>query len=497
VRLPCPECQKTLVLPARLIQDRERLEGKRLTCPSCQARLGVSEDGQRLVTGVTGAIGKDAAAAPPSPARGSTIPGKSPSRRVAATQVHPAAAARTLVTPSGAATPQRNDFLAASPSAPTIPSWVWAIVGSAVIFTIATTVAAAVFLPSLLVPKQGEVQIDARSVPKDAIIVIDTRQFTPSELEKPVVLPVGEHVLAVNSARHEPFRTSFSIVGKTNNEIKVTLLPLPTPEVVQKEPAKEPEKAEPKDVETAPPPSIVRNPPPDRPPVPPVPRPVIAHYEPVPKGAHVDVELTKLLDAPEKFANKIVVATGLFVVGNTASRQPDGSVTMSVHRASLHCNTFDQPAAIKREESGHIVQVDPVLARQLVDLNVFLLLGRATPVPANGWGDSVSVLTFHVEKRVDDEGSTWVPRLKEVEFVIGVHFGAIGNKRPKDAIKSVTVTGEGPTQGISQRSEWTKRMGRPYVQKLEKVISEAKIAGVIPPFRPMDNSIGRVMRNRH
>ena len=211
---------------------------------------------------------------------------------------------------------------------------------------------------------------------------------------------------------------------------------------------------------------------------------------------HVDVELANLLESPDKYANKVVVTTGLFVLGRTASRQPDSSVSMSVHRISLHCNTFQQPAAIKLADAGHLVQVDPVLARQLVDLNVFQLLGRPTGVPANAWGDSPSALTFHVEKRIDDTGSTWVPRLKEVEFIVGLHYGAIGTKRPKDAVTTVTVTREGPTKGSSQRTEWSKRLGRPYVQKLEHVMSEAKIAGVIPQFRPVDNEIGRIMRNR-
>ena len=476
VRLACPECHKNLILPARLFENLDKVRGKKFTCPSCQAQLMVADDGRSLVT----AGPMTSAVTPPAPSQtlpslsASTPPPSSQTRqRVAATMVQEAPRAQTVLerVPEIA---QQEGLVeeTGSPIAAT-PIWVWAAAGSAAICALVASVAAAfILMPSVaptkevVIPRDGQVRIDVSGVPKDAMITLDRVQKDAGDLKVPQTLRAGEHELAVSSAGFQSYRKSFVVDPAKPADVRVTLAPVPAPKPavdLTVAPRGRPEPGStPPPPPTAVPPPALRNPTLAR-------RTNISRYEPVPDGPSQDVDYPALSGNPAKYANKIVVASGLFMIVSTGPRHFDGTASLDVERVRFQFENLKRPRVVVREHKPHTIVADANLVREIDSLRTGGSASR---------NDNAVVLTFHVAKRVDGNNESWEPVLKKVEIVTFVSPVLIGEQKFRGAVKTLVVTPTGTHQGGNERTDWREHLGAPYVGALKRVVHELKKAAL-------------------
>jgi DNA-directed RNA polymerase subunit RPC12/RpoP len=503
-RLQCPSCGKSLIFPAALLADPEKVRGKRVACPSCGSRLRVAPDGLSLVAAAPGA---STAAHVPVPTRkavaplSGTIPVAQPPSRTMAMTAPPA--------PLPVAEPKRT------------PGWsitVKAVAAGLAAAVLATTVLTAlVFGPSLLRSGEGLVPIDATALKRGAAITLDGQPIELVRLSKPLSLTFGLHELTAALPGYEPYRKVFIVSGGQNPGFKLLLTAIKTPpsamhgdqlasttkpvkppvldepdlprDSPRKPPRRQPSDAAPSkkasDGERSIPRSSTRS---------------VAIFESVPDGPEDDrTTLAELLDNPSAFANRIVAPAGHYVLGSQAMQNPDGTVTAVAVRVSLHARERNL-AFLAPVEPPVLILVDPELARNLHSLKALNVTPRTPNLVSDRFGDNTAVLTFHVQKRTDSGNPVWVPVLKKAEFLVGMNYLRIGESKFMDSFLTLTVsTTERQRVGRSPRRDWSTRIGQKYISQIRHLVhnlKEVKYAQERDQMNGvMSNMLGSLLRN--
>ncbi len=477
VRLECPSCSKHLIFPAALIADHERARLKRFTCPSCQAHLRVSEAGGALV------VAKESSTQVVAP-RQATQKMASPSHPTQKLAAQTDATVRIARPPASSTirqvppspTPVEGTPVAEKKAVPAV-----AIAAAGFLTLMAATIlVAAVIVPQWNAPKAGRVHIDTSAVPAGAIFSLDGQPLDPSQLSKPLLLKAGAHELIVTKEGFRSFNRLFPVSAQEDSGFKILMTRDDPPPIVKvSDPPVVVIVAESPEVVPlpVPRPSTVRTPRPPRPdpalrstPD----RPPTVAYRPVPDGPPDEKEsLHTLLQEPDTFADRIVVPTGLYVLGPITMSNPDGTAATTVCRVALHAKT-NNIAHLEPTESPVEVQIAPDLAAHLRSLADPRSLQSRTHLIGR-WGQTAAVLTFHVQKRNDSETAAAVPILKKIEFLVGMNFYRIGEGNYKDSFKTITATASNaPFQGVSDRHDWSIRLTPRYTNQLKKVVNVIK-----------------------
>jgi hypothetical protein len=240
------------------------------------------------------------------------------------------------------------------------------------------------------------------------------------------------------------------------------------------------------------------------PPRPPRPTTAVASFERVPDGPPVERQaLQELLSNPTEFSNRVVVPSGLFVFAKNAMRNADGTATAQVAPIIFHVRGQNLHVLSPSDHPKPIV-VDPELARRLFDHHVFRLLpnppsltGRFT----DDFGDTGAVLTFHVARKVGGSRDDWVPVLKQAEFLVGMNFWRIGERKFKDSFKTLTIsTDEPPRLGLSLRTDWSEdRLNASYLAGIRHYVKNIKDLKFLSDMQRMDGvmsqALGSLLRN--
>ena len=484
-RLVCPSCARSLVFPAATLDDPEKVRGKRLSCPTCQARLRFSDDARSLLisdpaggsTGIVTPPPRQATRQVAAP-RGATIPVARPpsSQTIRQTVVtppqSPIAEAPAEPAPSAVATDTKMVKRGAVAAG---------ILGGVLI---AAVVAAILAIQGRSGPETGQVVVDASSVARGGqAYSLDGHAVEVSILARPMAMTAGDHELVVTKEGYVPFSRSFPVAADGNTGFKVLLAKEKPPEPEPKPPETVAEAVN--AAEPPPPPASSRTGgqgvhEPARTPEVSRSRPKRASIgvdslRPIPEGPALEKSRSPtLLEKPESFADRAVEPTGLYAIGRHASRNHDGTVTIPVRRITLHAHPGNLATHQQAEDAAMIV-ADPVLARHLEALKALRIDPIAGRAVAGEWGDNAAVLTFHVQKRMESAADEWVPTLMKIEFLIRMHFLRIGEGKFNDSFRSLTVTTKDPeVVGLSGRHDWSTRLGVPYTQHLKHIVHNIK-----------------------
>ena len=80
-----------------------------------------------------------------------------------------------------------------------------------------------------------------------------------------------------------------------------------------------------------------------------------------------------------------------------------------------------------------------------------------------------------------------MPVLGQAEFLIGMNYWRIGEKKFKDSFNSVTLTGDGEVRrGLSPRSDWSPRLGAAYLAEVRHVVKGVKNAKFSEQMQQLD-----------
>jgi len=511
-RRACPACRKFLVFPAALLADPEKARGKRVACPSCGARLRVADDGAALVAaaapGASTAVHVRAPAATlkavaPRPeavpvARPASTPAPGPARTVAVAALTPPARSATLVE----RVPVLPDAGPLTGRPRKIPPWAFAAAALAVAaaFLVALVTAALTYhRPKPKEAEVGRVRIDASAVPEGGWIAVDGRAIDRAALRAPVVLAAGAHELHIEGFGVVPYRRPFRVNAGEISDLTVELTRFAPPPFRVPAPAKARPAPEAAAVARASRPraaeAVVPPPPPQAPPSPPV-------FEPVSDGPEVGkLSLAELLERPEAASGQVAVPPGLYLLSRQAGLNPDGTVRAGAVRVRPRFHKDSGRTSFEPAESSLTIAVDREVARHLERHRVWAVDPYDHSDTYSTPGDTAAVLTFHVQRRTASGRSDWVPVLRKVEFLTGMNAWRVGERKYGGAFASRTVT---PTQpgldGRGQRSDWSDRLGRPYLLSLRHFVLDVKNARFSQDMQRMDsmvgNAVGSAIRNQ-
>ncbi len=521
VRLHCPACDKSLVLPASVLSDPQKARGKRLSCPSCQAHLKISDDGRSLVIGGTSSsTGFHAAQTEPSGTRRVVSPRSAtiPVARPASPQtVRQTPSPRPPILTKGVETTPAAEVGRTGKGNP-VPAW--AIGAGVTLLALAASLLLAITLvPKLGGLKSGRVLVDTTSVPAGATFVLDGRKAEPAEFDRFLDLPPGVHSLAVIKAGFEPYGLRFPVSPGENPAFKVVLTRLPTPPARLADGALAGVATKSAREEKGPGAKAGGVPPPPAPPEPvasvvagrapqagPPPRPDLASrverpavptggFKPVPDGPPVDKHsLAEILGKPDTLSDRVVVPTGLYVLGPVRQDSESGTASTTVTRIAMHVRS-NTLAFLQPTDPPVTVQVDHELATNLRPL-ANLRVAQPDNTAIGIWSASSAVLTFHVQQRLDGPTGEWVPVLKKIEFLVGVNFPRVGEGNFKDAFKTVTVSSSSlPSQGLSDRHDWKARLGVPYLVHLKRHFQSIKGVRFAQDMQSINNAMTPALNN--
>jgi hypothetical protein len=206
--------------------------------------------------------------------------------------------------------------------------------------------------------------------------------------------------------------------------------------------------------------------------------------------------LTAVVEDPSKFGNKVVVPTGLFVFARRGQRNGDGTVTVMVSRVAFHVQGMNL-AAIRPAEAPTPVALEPTFARRMEELHA-ITAGPSSPGLtgnfARDYNDSAAVLTLRVAKRREGGREDWVPLVSQAEFLVGMNYWRIGEKKFGDSFKTVTVTADGAVRhGLSPRNDWSteRRMGMAYLIHIRNVVRNIKGTKFAQDMQQMNSAMSR------
>lgn len=523
-RRDCPVCGKGLVFAAALLDDRASLKGRRIACPGCSSRLRFHDDGGLQLADPT-ASGSKRAPVDPTQRLVAQSSGTVPVARPPLSAMN-AGPARTVAMAPPALVKPGSPVITASPPPP--PSsrpkpplrLVLAGVGTGLILMMGTAFVFLSHRPGAVVatasvktvvregspaplpieassPQPGDrrhaagtVAIDPREVPGAASIRLDGSEVTRSSLAGSRTLPVGTHELTVSCEGFLPYRRKFLVSADRATALKIELISSPLP---------------------SPPPPVA---------VGPsnasfasrtvVPTDLLAPnlsartsspglFEPVPPGPPLENQaLAAVLAEPAGFSNRVVVPLGLYVFGRFARKNPDETVTAQVARVSYHVQARN-PAIVQQAEDVLSVLLDRDFAERLANARVIQIRpGESTPTGsfAQDFNDTGAVLTLEVAKRQFSEREEWVAVVKEAEFLLGMNFRRIGEKKFKDSFHTITITSAGPVRkGISPRSDWSSRLNAKYLMEIRHVISAFKANQFAADMHKLDGAMNQALGN--
>ena len=494
VRLECPSCSKTLVFPASLMADPEKGRRKRFSCPACKSHLRLSDDGGTLV--VSGPGSSTQVLAPPRVTQKVAVP------RDATVLMSRPPVAPTQIQASPVPSVGANPTVVSLPAVRRMQPVQAVAAGGVLLVLLAAVITAVDVIPAWSAPRTGVVHVDATAVPEGAVFTLDGQPMNPSTAGAPLVLHAGAHELVVTRDGFTTFERHFPVSAGEESGFKV-LMPREAPPLQLKEEKTSTASAEVEATtpeETPPPPeparaSLVMETKHPRP-CPPFPTARVDRAGsqtlsliPVPDGPPVDKEtLSTLLQKPSAFADRVFVPTGLYLLGPISLGNPDGLATTTVSRIALHARTKNI-AYLEPIESPVPVRVDLDLAnhlRSLADPRV----GQPRNIVVGRWGETASVLTFHVQRRAGSDNDDALPVLKRVEFLVGMNFFRVGEGNFKDAFKTITATPTGaPHLGLSDRHDWSTRLGVPYTTQLKHIVHNYKDAKFYREMQLIQNAM--------
>ncbi len=212
-----------------------------------------------------------------------------------------------------------------------------------------------------------------------------------------------------------------------------------------------------------------------------------------------DKPLADILANPATFSNRVVIPTGLYVIGRHAQLLPDGTILGQVaqvkfgtHAAILsqvHQADFAKPIVL---ETGFARRLIEACAASRLRLSATVLSGNFS----HDFGDTAAVLTLHVAKRSDGSSETWVPIVHEAEFLTGMDFWRIGERKFHNSFASQTLTPDGIVRkGVSPRTDWSSRLDAKYLAEIRHLVHNIKDARFNRDMQQLDSVMGKMLNN--
>jgi serine/threonine protein kinase len=529
VRIQCPTCEKKIAIGASTFATLKRT-GKTFPCPGCQTSIQVASPGTRILS------------TPPSPADRVVTPASTQKLASPGTQKLETFGTQKIAAPGTQKLEGLgNDDSTASPGSTGRPAATVKIEAlnllvspetesirkpapaskspSLIPWLGAGAAAAALLVAGVLAlrpsgPAIGTVQIQLSRFASGAEIRLDQRRMEARELEKPVALNEGTHLLDVSKEGFLPYQKSFTVGPGNNPGLEVTLTRRPEPRPVEVaavvppqspipvatiEPAgamrrgqAEPSqlvKRESNDPSPAPAENVAGatpadEPAPAMPATPPDRQTEVAKAEgPAgqPKGAggkkgdaEDEVSLGEILGSPDKFGDREVTPRGLFRLGRLLSFHMNGPPTLSVVEGGLAISR--QNFAAMPVEGGKVaaLEIENGLADKLIASQICY---KDVPFNADkaGWEKHVAVLTLRVLREGGmSRGTNWVCRIIKAEFLINLDSQRIGDHKFARAFQTYTISSDAQGIGVGDGEDWQKRLGTRFIADLGKVARMVK-----------------------
>jgi hypothetical protein len=465
VRLPCPSCQRNLVLPARLLEDLDAARTKKLACPSCLTRVRLSGDGRALVSAEgdreTGVF--TPRPAPAEPTRGTTR--ESAPRTPTEKTPRPGA---TAATPSRSHTMIEDAVIDTTPPEPLpleptsrrLPPW-----------ALGAGLAAAILVTGILVlgySATGSRQEKPAQAVVTAPIPIDVRlpaapALFPSEPKQDAEVtrrPESSNPPSQAKAPDDPPpppAPEVRVAAVTNSR--------PATGISAKKRAEVPRRPEPS--------SVI--------------------FEPVPDSTPLEKEsLPKVLADPDLFAQKIVIPTGLHVLGSAAQQLPDGTIVGTVARTRIHYMNAQKYAVLEPPSEPQNVVIQSELAERLRELKALTINRVGKPHLAATFGDNAASLTLHVQKRVEGSDESWVPVVNRIEFLLALDPVRIAETKYSHSFKTLTISATEQRVGASTNA-WSDKIGQPYIGQLRRALNYIKNVKFSMEMQHLDSQLGRAV----
>jgi serine/threonine protein kinase len=326
----------------------------------------------------------------------------------------------------------------------------------------------------------GVLEIDATSTPKESSITLDGKLLSREALSEPQELPLGDHVVEVTATGFAPVRHEVVVVAD-----KTTRLILERPPEVHPPPVLQTNRLE---TSTVPPP--------------PTPHPSRSNaltFEPEPNAPAVeDKPLADILANSATFSNRVVIPTGLYVIGRHAQLLPDGTILGQVAQVKFgtHAAILSQ---VHQADFAKPIVLETGFARRLIEVHAL----QTSPGPtihtgnfSHDFGDTAAVLTLHVAKRSDGSSETWVPIVHEAEFLTGMDFWRIGERKFHNSFASQTLTPDGIVRkGVSPRTDWSSRLDAKYLAEIRHLVHNIKDARFNRDMQQLDSVMGKMLNN--
>lgn len=506
VRLPCPSCQKSLVLPAALFQDLEKARAKKLACPSCQARVRISGDGKSLVVSEGGETGAFTPQPRPQGTVKEVIPdfsraagtvkeaipgGNRPAgtvKEVAPGANRPAATVKEAALDAAPWMLINTDAPAPNPASPRtmvervqaeddrdasaatvpkgVPAW---MVGAGL--TAGVLVSALFFFVFM-------------SGGSSASKPNETTNLAKSDAKLPPVAPTKPTADTEKPKDASPPHPTEVALAKTSGSSSTapTLESAPEPEPAPKPKESIPIAPPPRSKQETPSTSVART---ESPPPGPV------EFEPITDihGPENDVSIAKLMDNPREYSQQVVTTEGVFLLGKGAQHLPNDTVAVTVAQTRLHFESIKKYGVPSGAADPRNVIIDPLLAQRLEAAKLLTIVRNATPRHAVNFIETVAALTFHV-MRIHGTENIWVPVLVRIEFLLDLNLARISSKQFGGSFLTATVTASGNRTALSH-SKWSDRLGVPYITAITRVANQIKRMYQDAQSQQIDAMVGR------
>jgi hypothetical protein len=336
-----------------------------------------------------------------------------------------------------------------------------------------------------------------------AQVRLDQRRYEVEDLQVPLRLSRGIHRIRVSKPGLVPYERSFEVDRGTNPALEVQLTrvanrppprdaaPVPPPLAHAAKEGSTPDRASkktPRPRTTAPHPA-------------PMPAPSVVAAEPAREApgpvhaagdkqaallarvvedppAGVEPKKTKqtleeILEAPEEFADQVIIPSGLYRLERYPSFRKDGLIDLSVIQSGLKVQADGSLAPVSGGKMTDLV-VAPRLGRRLI--------GRGVIVRTNGmarrrtnWFNNLAMLTVRVMKNDAAPGEgEWVLGLVKAEFLVDLDFLRIGKGLFKQAFKTVAIASGEEVVGLGNGEEWAERVGLHFTNSIKAIYRRLK-----------------------
>jgi hypothetical protein len=195
--------------------------------------------------------------------------------------------------------------------------------------------------------------------------------------------------------------------------------------------------------------------------------------------------LGDILAAPEKYADRDVTPSGLFLLWTIIEPRPDGTVKLSVVEGKA---TIQGDGSLATVSSGTRakLEIEPDLAEGLIAKGLvrreeeFIQAKvqrkgaiakvqrkgaapqEASPTLSPGWGKYVAILTLRAMKSRYAVGE-WACRIVKAEFLAKLDYQRISEQKYLRAFTTYTMGAGEERVGLGDAEEWKKRLEKPFL----------------------------------